>query len=194
MFEIETVETEAPSDEALCQALAIAAGLPSAPTDKIREALLPKAQAVCKAIGLMPTPLRVLALEEVLREARGIRPGYYERAGELGKDALRALGCKDEYFEIECRIAWEKLNFQYTSEGSSAFKYLWRAGEKDAPDQDLGKARFWLEQFKFQVEDEFDGIYVGGEDITDAWPTAESIDEAIALVEKALEEQNGPTV
>ena len=67
-FVIETIETESPSDEAFCQALALAAGLPSAPTGKIREALkqVPQAQAICKAIGLMPTPLRVLALEEVL--------------------------------------------------------------------------------------------------------------------------------
>ena len=132
--------------------------------------------------------------DEVLRKARSIRPGYYERAGELGRDALKVLGCKDEHLEIECCLAWETLNFQYTSEGSSAFKCLWRAGEKEAPEKDLSKARFWLEQFKFRVEDEFDGIYVGGEDVTDAWPTTEAIDEAIALVDKALEELNGPTV
>jgi hypothetical protein len=61
-------EIEPPSDESLCQALAIAAGLPSAPTDKIREALkqVPQAEAICKAIGLMPTPPRLLELREVL--------------------------------------------------------------------------------------------------------------------------------
>jgi hypothetical protein len=61
-------EIEPPSDEALCQALAIAAGLPSAPTDKIRDALkqVPQAEAICKAIGLMPTPPRLSELREVL--------------------------------------------------------------------------------------------------------------------------------
>ena len=67
-MEFEMIETEAPTDATLCQALAIAAGLPSAPQEKIREALkqVPQAEAICKAIGLMPTGPRLLALREVL--------------------------------------------------------------------------------------------------------------------------------
>ena len=68
MFEVETIESAPPSDEALCQSLANAAGLSGAPKEKIREALkqVPQAQSICKAIGVLPTGPRLAALEEVL--------------------------------------------------------------------------------------------------------------------------------
>ena len=68
MFEVETIE--AISDD-YCAAVAAAAGLPLLPPKsygKIREALkqVPKAEAICKALGVLPTGPRLQDLREVL--------------------------------------------------------------------------------------------------------------------------------
>ena len=78
--------------------------------------------------------------------AEEIRPGYYKRAGELSKDALRLLGYTDAHLQMECRIAWAKLKHNSCGELTHAIKYLWRAGEKGDAAKDLAKAHFWLKE------------------------------------------------
>ena len=68
MLEIETIET---IGDDYCAAVAAAAGLPLLPPKsygKIREALkqVPKAEAICKALGVLPTGPRLQDLREVL--------------------------------------------------------------------------------------------------------------------------------
>ena len=122
--------------------------------------------------------------------AEDIRPAYYKAAAIKYRHILIALGFNASDFELECEEFWEKYALDFSAPGSSAVKYLWRCGGKDPEAQDLAKARYFLKRFIQQIRKTWN-TRILGQLITEIWPTIEQIENAIALVDKALEELDG---
>lgn len=77
-------------------------------------------------------------------------PSHYQAVSDIGVPILRVLGLGSETLALECIEAIEILEFESQWEFCllSAVKYLWRAGLKGDPIEDLKKAKWYLERWK----------------------------------------------
>jgi hypothetical protein len=84
---------------------------------------------------------------KVLAEFDPIRPEHYQKASLIGIPFLTALHpFSPDWFERECYVALESLDWHHDAYLFQAAAYFWRLGQKYPVKQDLKKALWCLER------------------------------------------------
>jgi hypothetical protein len=106
------------------------------------------------------------------------RPSHYQGAAHKARYVLNVLGIPTEYLDSECIKVIEgfDLNFHL----GNAVKYLWRCDRKGQENEDLEKAKWYLQRWLQWTDDPVDDS-----------PEEQKARRAIALIDELLKEGEG---